>query len=143
MVVIDLAYNHNYSRVNYRRRSLLLYQDIQIPNTKAYYNLNGRFVFLEKKFESLYEDETALIAEHIKFVQRYLPKGYNVEFRKTYASVGELKNSLVEQCIILEVENKTYTLKSRLEKGKWIRSGELPEDAIRMWRKHFRDCLAR
>lgn len=143
LVVNDLAYNHSFTRVRYKKYPLLMYTDVQIPNTKVYYNQNGKFLFLEKRFESMCEDDTCTRAERIRFVQRYLPQDYSFEFRKIYASVGEVKNQLVEKCITLQIGNQTYTFKSRLSGGKWIRSGNLPEDAIRRWHEHFRYCLKR
>ena len=144
LVVNDLAYNHSFVRVDYGKRfRLLMYTDIQFPNTKVYYNQNGKFLFLEKRFESLYDDETSLRAEHIHFVQRYLPQDYSLEFRKIYASVGQIRNQLVEKCITLQMGNQTYTFKSRLSGGKWVRSGEIPQEAIHRWHEHFRYCLKR
>ena len=56
-VVNDLARNYKYVRVHHPQLgNVLMYEDILIPGTKAYYTAKGKFILLEKRFVSRCED---------------------------------------------------------------------------------------
>ena len=123
-VVNDLARNYKYVRVHHPQLgNVLMYEDILIPGTKAYYTAKGKFILLEKRFVSRCEDPGSPgkpgKVERIVFTQRYLANGDCCETHRVYLTNGTVADRLTERSFTLQIGAEIYVLKSRLTNGVW------------------------
>lgn len=147
-VVNDLARNYKYVRVHHSQLgNVLMYEDILIPGTKAYYTAKGKFILLEKRFVSRCEDPGSPgkpgKVERIVFTQRYLANGDCCETHRVYLTNGTVADRLTERSFTLQIGAEIYVLKSRLTNGVWQRKGELPAAAVLRWKNALRACCRR
>ena len=147
-VVNDLARNYKYVRVHHPQLgNVLMYEDILITGTKAYYTAKGKFILLEKRFVSRCEDPGSPgkpgKVERIVFTQRYLANGDCCETHRVYLTNGTVADRLTERSFTLQIGAEIYVLKSRLTNGVWQRKGELPAAAVLRWKNALRACCRR
>ena len=127
----DLSRNHNYRKEGER----LVVEGVEGLRTyKAFYNLNGKFLFIKiyshEKLKALLPWKLEYDIEKVEKIDSF---GNRVLVVRKYVSTSSITHKLCEISFSSDLYADSFNRKFVLENGKWSSKGEFPKSHLYYW----------